>query len=105
MDSRKRERLEAKGWKVGTIEEFLGFGPGSCLDQNICLGCQAATRDGLSIYCERCNGEIERAEEDREALSVNDEEVSDGFQIRTPEEENLAKVAGLDDDRNKHPEL
>ena len=25
MDKAKRKRLEAKGWKVGTVEEFLGL--------------------------------------------------------------------------------
>ena len=25
MDKKKRERLEAKGWKVGTVSEFLGL--------------------------------------------------------------------------------
>lgn len=27
MDKAKRKRLEAKGWKVGTVEEFLGLTP------------------------------------------------------------------------------
>jgi len=27
MDPRKRERLEAAGWPVGTIQEFLGLTP------------------------------------------------------------------------------
>lgn len=25
MDERKRERLEAAGWRVGTVQEFLGL--------------------------------------------------------------------------------
>jgi predicted XRE-type DNA-binding protein len=25
MDSKKRKRLEAKGWKVGTVSDFLGL--------------------------------------------------------------------------------
>ena len=25
MDENKRQRLEAKGWKVGTVDEFLGL--------------------------------------------------------------------------------
>jgi predicted XRE-type DNA-binding protein len=27
MDKAKRERLEAQGWKVGTVSEFLGLTP------------------------------------------------------------------------------
>lgn len=27
MDARKRKRLEAAGWKVGSTEEFLGLSP------------------------------------------------------------------------------
>ena len=27
MDKNKRQRLEAKGWKVGTVDEFLGLTP------------------------------------------------------------------------------
>lgn len=27
MDKKKRKRLEAAGWKFGTIEEFLGLSP------------------------------------------------------------------------------
>ena len=27
MDAAKRKRLEARGWKVGTVEEFLGLTP------------------------------------------------------------------------------
>lgn len=27
MDNNKRARLEAKGWKVGTVDEFLGLTP------------------------------------------------------------------------------
>ncbi|KOP24481.1 hypothetical protein AMR41_20325 [Hapalosiphon sp. MRB220] len=27
MDDAKRERLEAKGWKVGTVTEFLELSP------------------------------------------------------------------------------
>ena len=27
MDIRKRKRLEAKGWRVGSAEEFLGLAP------------------------------------------------------------------------------
>ena len=27
MESNKRKRLEAKGWKVGTVAEFLGLTP------------------------------------------------------------------------------
>ena len=27
MDKEKRARLEAKGWKVGSVEEFLGMTP------------------------------------------------------------------------------
>lgn len=27
MDKNKRQRLEAKGWKVGTADEFLGLTP------------------------------------------------------------------------------
>lgn len=27
MDSAKRQRLEAKGWSIGTVEEFLGLSP------------------------------------------------------------------------------
>lgn len=27
MDKAKRKRLESKGWKVGTVEEFLGLSP------------------------------------------------------------------------------
>ncbi len=27
MDKEKRKRLEAKGWKVGNVEEFLGLSP------------------------------------------------------------------------------
>jgi hypothetical protein len=27
MEQAKRERLEAKGWKVGTVAEFLGLTP------------------------------------------------------------------------------
>src|SRR5713226_7622724 len=27
MDKNKRQRLEAKGWEVGTVDEFLGLTP------------------------------------------------------------------------------
>lgn len=27
MDEKKRKRLEAAGWKIGTVEEFLGLTP------------------------------------------------------------------------------
>lgn len=27
MDEKKKERLEASGWKVGSVEEFLGLTP------------------------------------------------------------------------------
>ena len=27
MDKAKRKRLESRGWKVGTVEEFLGLSP------------------------------------------------------------------------------
>ena len=27
MDKAKRKRLESKGWKVGTVEDFLGLSP------------------------------------------------------------------------------
>ena len=27
MDEAKKQRLEAKGWKVGSVDEFLGLSP------------------------------------------------------------------------------
>lgn len=31
MDSKKKKRLEAKGWKIGTVEEFLEMKPGELM--------------------------------------------------------------------------
>ena len=34
MDRDKRKKLEAKGWKVGNVQEFLGLSPEEIFDVN-----------------------------------------------------------------------
>jgi predicted XRE-type DNA-binding protein len=45
MDKEKRERLEAKGWKVGSAEEFLGMTPDEAAYVELRLKLSDAVRD------------------------------------------------------------
>jgi predicted XRE-type DNA-binding protein len=45
MDKEKRERLEAKGWKVGSAEEFLGMTPDETAYVELRLKLSDAVRD------------------------------------------------------------
>lgn len=45
MDKEKRARLEAKGWKVGSAEEFLGMTPDEAAYVELRLKLSDAVRD------------------------------------------------------------
>ncbi len=47
MDEKKRARLEAQGWKVGSTEEFLGLTPEEAAYVEFRLKLRDAVRDVL----------------------------------------------------------
>jgi DNA-binding XRE family transcriptional regulator len=46
MDAKKKERLEARGWKVGSADEFLGLAPeeAAYIEIRLALATQLRTR-------------------------------------------------------------
>lgn len=46
MDEKKKERLEASGWKVGSVEEFLGLTP----EENALVEIKLALSRNLKLH-------------------------------------------------------
>lgn len=54
------------------------------LPTTLCRGCQVATAEFPSIYCEGCLEEMGCAEEAHDSLGVESEELEEGFQVVSP---------------------
>lgn len=46
MDKKKQERLEAKGWKIGSVEKFLGLTP----EENALIEIKLALSRNLKLH-------------------------------------------------------
>ena len=53
MDKEKKARLEARGWKVGTAEEFLGMTPDEAAYVEFRLKLSGGVRDMRSLVAPR----------------------------------------------------
>ena len=57
MDQVKKERLEARGWKVGTVSEFLGLTP----EENALIGIKLALSRSLKARRQKVMTQVELA--------------------------------------------
>lgn len=58
MDQLKKERLEAKGWKLGTVSEFLELTP----EENALIGIKLALSQSLKARRQKVMTQVELAE-------------------------------------------
>ena len=58
MDQVKKERLEARGWKVGTVSEFLELTP----EENALVGIKLALSRSLKARRQKVMTQVELAE-------------------------------------------
>jgi len=58
MDKLKKERLEARGWKVGTVSEFLELTP----EENALIGIKLALSRSLKARRQKVMTQVELAE-------------------------------------------
>ena len=58
MDQLKKERLEARGWKVGTVSEFLELMP----EENALIGIKLALSQSLKARRQKVITQVELAE-------------------------------------------
>ncbi|MCL6750583.1 helix-turn-helix transcriptional regulator [Nostoc sp. CCCryo 231-06] len=58
MDQLKKERLEARGWKVGTVSEFLELTP----EENALIGIKLALSRSLKARRQKVMTQVELAE-------------------------------------------
>jgi DNA-binding XRE family transcriptional regulator len=58
MDQLKKERLQAKGWKVGTVSEFLELTP----EENALIGIKLALSQSLKARRQKVMTQVELAE-------------------------------------------
>ncbi len=58
MDQLKKERLEARGWKVGTVSEFLELTP----QENTLIGIKLALSQSLKARRQKVMTQVELAE-------------------------------------------
>ena len=61
----------------------------------MCRSCGAAFAEFPSIYCEGCLDEVEGADEAKECLAIDHEEMEEGFQVVTPK--GIAMRSALND--------